>query len=93
MALDMGQVTPTTSSANLVFVPPGINSVVITNTSGVTVYVGIGTVTTGNGFAIPNGGAPVPFSTAPSSTGAQLTVIGGTGSITGPVSWLISSAQ
>ena len=88
-----GQVTPTTSSQNLVFVPPGSGQVVISNVSGVTVYIGTGTVTTGNGVPSPTGTAPVHVPTLPGSVGAQLTVIGGAGSITGPVGWFLSTAQ
>lgn len=93
MAITANQLNPTTSSQNLVFVPPGVGSVTITNVSGVTVYIGTGTVTTGDGFPIPNNAPPVTFPTYPGSKGAQLTVIGGSGSITGPVGWLLSTAQ
>lgn len=66
---------------------------IISNTSGGTVYVGAGVnaVTATNGFAIPNGAPPVSFSGYPGSAGATLNVIA-PGAITGVVSWLISTS-
>lgn len=95
MAISSGQATPSTSSSTpLCTVPPGVGTVVISNTSGATVLVAVGTATQTNGFAIPTGAPPVTFATYPGSRGAALSVIGATGgTVTGVVSWLISSGQ
>ena len=95
MSLTSGQVTPINGTSTLlVNVPPGVATVVISNVSGATVYVGAGPnpATTTNGFAIPTGAPPVTFPTYPGSTGSQLQVIAG-GAVTGPVSFIISTAQ
>lgn len=94
MAVTTGAATPTTSSTVLTTVPNGPCQVVISNTSGATVYVGAGShaVTATNGFAIPNNAPPITFTGYPGSTGSTLNVIA-VGTITGVVSWLISTAQ
>lgn len=94
MALITGAKTPTASSTVLVTVPNGPCQVVISNTSGGTIYVGAGpnAVSATNGFAIPNNAPPVTFSGYPGSAGATLNVIA-PGTISGVVSWLISTPQ
>lgn len=95
MAISGGQVTPNTSSSvPLCTIPPGVGTVVISNTSGATVLVAVGTATQTNGFAIPTGAPPVAFPSYPGSRGAALGVVGiAGGTVTGVVSWLISSGQ
>lgn len=96
MAISSGQVTPSTStSAPLCTIPPGVGTVVISNTSGATVIVAAAaTATQTNGITIPTGAPPVTFATYPGSRGAALSIIGATGgTVTSVVSWLISSGQ
>lgn len=83
------------TAAQLCVVPPGVNTVIISNNSGATVYITAGkTATTTNGFAIPTGGAPVAIPTYPGSAGTALSILAGTSPTAGaPVSWLISSGQ
>jgi len=88
----------TTVAAQLCTVPPGVGAVVISNTCGATIYVAAGVTAsqTGqiNGFAIPTGAPPVTIPTFPGSKGTTLSVIVATGgTISGAVSWLVSSAQ
>lgn len=87
-----GAYTPTASSTALVSVPPGSCEIVISNTSGGTVYIGgPNAVTATNGFAIPNNAPPVTLVGYPGSKGVQLNVIA-PGTISGVVSWAISTA-
>lgn len=94
MSLTTGAVTPTASSTVLITIPNGPCQVVISNTSGSIVYVGAGpnAVTATNGFAIPNNAPPVTFTGYPGSKGTTLNVIA-PGTITGVVSWAISTSQ
>lgn len=81
-----------TTAAQLCVVPPGVNTVIISNVSGQIVYVTAGaTATTSNGFAIAND-TVVTIPTQPGSAGTTLSVIAAAAP-TGPVSWLISNAQ
>lgn len=95
MALTTGNAAPTLTSAAVVTIPSGPCELVISNTSGVTVYVAFGAhaVTATNGFAIPTGAPPVTITTYPGSTGAPMNLIYATGSVTGVVSWAISTSQ
>jgi hypothetical protein len=79
----------------MVVVPNGPCQVVISNVSGATVYVTTTVAATStNGFAIPTGAPPVTFTGYPGSTGASLNVIADSGgSVTGVVSWLISTTR
>jgi len=88
MAIVVGQTTVTGSSAPFVSVPPGVNTLIVSNTSGATVYIGPGTVTATNGFAIPNGAPPVSIPGFNASKPTQLSVIGTSGNI----SWILSTA-
>lgn len=94
MALVASAKAPTAASTVLFTVPNGPCQVTISNTSGGTVYIGFGpnAVTATNGFAIPNGAPPVPFTGYPGSAGAAVNVIA-PGTISGVVSWLISTPQ
>jgi hypothetical protein len=81
------------TAAQLCVIPPGVGTVIISNNCGQIVYVTAGaTATTTNGFAIPSGAPPVSIPTYPGSKGTTLSVIAAAAP-TGPVSWLISSAQ
>lgn len=95
MSVTTRNVAPTNTSAVAFVMPPGPCTVVISNTSGVTVYVGAGSeaVSATNGFAIPNGAPPVTIPAYPGSAGTPINVIAPTGSVTGVVSWVISTAQ
>lgn len=95
MALVTGNAAPTLTSAAVVTVPDGQCELVVSNTSGVTVYVAFGAnaVTSANGFAIPTGAPPVTFRTFTGSAGAPMNLIYATGSVTGVVSWAISTTQ
>lgn len=102
MSINAGQLSSgslpalsTSTSALLCTVPPGVGTVVVSNTCGGTVYVTAGVAASStNGFAIPNNAPPVNIPTYPGSKGTTLNVIVATGtSITGSVSWLISSGQ
>lgn len=79
----------------MVMVPNGPCNVIVSNTSGATVYVTANVAATAtNGLAIPTGAPPVTFNGYPGSTGATLNVIAASGgTVTGVVSWLISTAQ
>lgn len=72
-------------------VPPGQCTLMLTNSSGVTVYVGGAGVTTGNGCPIPAGALPVAVPGYPSSASSVLYVVAGAGTVTGPVGWLLST--
>lgn len=102
MAITAGQLTSSslpalslTVAATLCPVPPGVGTVVVSNNCGGTIFVTAGVAATQtNGFPIPNGAPPVAIPTYPGSKGTTLSVIVATGStISGPVGWLISSAQ
>jgi len=89
--LTAGQVTPTTSSAAFFDVPPGPSDIVISNSSGVNVFIGgPNAVTTSNGFEVPTG-TLFHLTQFRNSAGIQLNIIAGSGSITGTASWLIST--
>lgn len=98
MAITMGQVPVSslslTVSAPLCAVPPGPAAVTIINGSGAALVVTAGvSATQTNGAVIPIG-ATVPFTAYPGSKGAALNVVGVTGgTLAGPVSWIISTAQ
>lgn len=82
------------TSAVVCPVPPGVGTVIVSNTSGVTVYLAAGVAATAtNGFAIPTGAPPVEIPMYPGSKGTTFNVLAGSGSITGSVSWLVSTAQ
>lgn len=96
MAIVTGNATPSTSSVAVATIPNGPCQVVISNTSGVTVYVSVGAhaATATNGFAIPTGAPPVAVVAYPGSLGGPLNILASTGTgITGVVSWLISTTQ
>lgn len=94
MAISSGSVTPSSTSEPLCSVPPGVYNLSISNVSGVTVYVTAGvTATATNGFAIPTGAPPIVIDGYPGSRGVQLNVVAPTGTVTGVVSWLISTPQ
>lgn len=107
MALVAGQLSSTSNPVlsisavvPLVSVPAGPCTVIISNTSGATVFVAPGgTAPTaaglqGNGLPIPSGAPPVEFSTYPGSTGSTLYIVGASGgTITGAVGWLLSTAR
>lgn len=81
------------TAVTLCQVPPGDGTVIISNTSGGTVYIAAGvTATAANGFAIPTGAPPVMIPTYPGSKGTTLSVIA-PGTVSGALSWLVSSAQ
>jgi hypothetical protein len=67
MALVTGNAAPTLTSAVVATIPGGPCELVVSNTSGVTVYVAFGAhaVTSSNGFAIPTGAPPVTLSHLP----------------------------
>lgn len=92
----------TTVVSILTSVPASTASVIISNVSGATVFIGPGAggvaPTAANlqagGFAIPTGAPPVEIHTYPGSTGTLLYVIGATGgTLTGPVSALVATAS
>ena len=92
MAISSGNVTPG-ASAPLCTIPPGPCTVLISNTSGVTVYVTAGVAATAaNGFAIPTTAPPVEIPTYAGSRAVPLNVFTA-GSPTGVVSWMISTSQ
>ena len=88
MAITVGQVTLTGSSQDLVAVPPGPCTLLVSNTGGATVYVGPGTVTAANGFAIPDGAPPVAVPGFLGSRGTQVNVIG---TAADTVCWMLST--
>jgi hypothetical protein len=60
----------------LTAVPPGPSTIVISNTTNVTVFLGTSNaVTTTNGFPIPSGAQPVELHTFLGSTGGTLWVV------------------
>jgi len=83
------------SAVLLTAVPPGPCEIVVSNTCGVTVYLGTtATVATTTGFPIPNNAPPVAVRTLLGSTGGSLYVIPATGgSITGGVGTLVSTSH
>ena len=102
MAINGGSLTSSslpalslTVAATLCQVPPGVGAVIVSNTSGATVFITAGvTATQTNGFAIPNNAPPVTIPTYPGSKGTFLSVIVATGgTISGAVSWITTSAQ
>jgi hypothetical protein len=99
MAINGGSLTSSSTpvlgstAVTLCQVPPGVGAVVISNNSGGTVYIAAGvTATANNGFAIPTGAPPVTIPTFPGSRGTTLSVIA-PGTVSGALSWLVSSAQ
>jgi hypothetical protein len=90
VSLKMNQVTLTGSAQTFMLVPPGVNSLVISNTSASNpVYIGTGVgVSSANGFAIPAGAPPVAIPGYPGSGPTQLYVIGTTSDV---VTWMLST--
>lgn len=81
-----------TTAAQLCVVPSGVGTVLISNNAGSIAYVAAGvTATTADGYAIPNG-ATITIPLYPGSKGTTLSVLTASAP-TGPVSWLISTAQ
>jgi hypothetical protein len=76
MAVTADQVKVNKTVSVLAQIPPGPCTVVLSNTSGVTVWVGGSTTTSTNGFGIPSGSAPVTFSGWEGSQPATLYAIG-----------------
>lgn len=98
MALSMGQVPQAslslTVAALLCTIPPGPASVTIVNNSGAAVVITAGTTATQTNGAVVPAGASLAFSTYPGSRGSALSVLGVTGgTLSGPVSWVISTGQ
>lgn len=80
-----------TASTNLLTVPPGPCTLLLSNPGPGTVFVGDGTaVTTANGFGIPPG-VPVAFPCYQASLGGQMSCVSSSGTIS--LAWLLSSAQ
>lgn len=78
----------------LVTVPPGPCTVVISNTTNVTVYLGTGaTLTVGNGFPLPSGALPVSFTTEATSNGETLYVLPASTPGSGAVGALVSTSH
>lgn len=65
-----------TSASLLVLVPPGPCTVVISNTSGVTVWIGGVNATTSNGFGIPTASPAITFRGYEGSQATSLYAIG-----------------
>ena len=81
-----------TTAAQLCVVPPGVGTIIISNNAGSIAYVAAGvTATTADGYAIPSG-ATITIPLYPGSKGTTLSVLTAAAP-TGPVSWMISSAQ
>ncbi len=92
----------TTTVAPLVLVPAAVCTLIVSNVSGATVYVGTGvsssapsaTVLQASGFPIPSGAPPVSIPLYPGSRSVQLYVIAITGgTITGSVGYIVSTAS
>lgn len=81
-----------TTAAQLCVVPSGVGTAIISNNCGSIAYVAAGvTATAADGFAIANG-TTVSIPMYPGSKGATLSVLTASAP-TGPVSWLITTAQ
>lgn len=91
MALITGQATLSGGSTVLLFrLPPGPNSVAITNGGTAVLFIGSGsTITTSNGYALPASSAPLTFFTYPASAATPVYGI----STSATVSWLISTDE
>ena len=79
----------TTPAITLVRIPPGPCTVALSNNGTQSVYVGMGTVTTANGFPLPSGAVPpFVFPGYQGSPGGVMTAIVPAG--TAVVGWLVS---
>jgi hypothetical protein len=106
MAITTGGI-PTASVSNttvapIALVPPGPSTVILTNVSGVTVYIGAvpvgtaaptATVVVATGFPIPSGAPPVVIPGSMGSAPTQLYLIAGASGATAGVGWLISTTR
>lgn len=109
MAIVTGQVASTspaplstTAVAPLVLAPAGASTLVVSNVSGATVFVGEGSssgaptaaVLQASGFPIPSGAPPVSLPLYSTSRAVQMYVIAITGgTLTGSVGYVVSSAS
>jgi hypothetical protein len=86
-----GQVSAGTVASTLTVLPPGPCHLVVSNPSAsVIVYVGAGTVTTGNGLPVP-AGQSVAVAGFQGDGGARLSVIAASGTANA-VGWMLSTA-
>ncbi len=84
MAVTALAVLVPTSAALLYRIPPGPCTVIVSNQSGHTVYLGnSNAVTTANGFPIPTGAPPLPIPGYAASAETDLWGISGTSSTIG----------
>jgi hypothetical protein len=81
-----------TTAATLCTVPPGVGSIIISNNCGSIAYIAAGvTASATAGFGIPNS-TTVTIPMYPGSKGTTLSILTASAP-TGPVSWLITTAQ
>jgi hypothetical protein len=85
VAIEASQWAVGTAATEIASVPAGPCTVILSNVSGETVYVGGSAVSAARGFPVPSGVTPVVIPGYPSSAATQLWAVGGTAATIGVI--------
>jgi hypothetical protein len=85
MAILASQPAVGTAASLAVTVPAGPCTLILSNTSGETVYVGGPEVTADSGFPVPSGSPPVPVPGYPGSAESELYAVAGSAATLGVI--------